>query len=140
MFCNQSLMDNLKLKPQVYNMKNTFINLILFFTAFPVLAVDGDTQSISIFGRMKGIAGTGGYETESSKPILEYAGNIIAILLGLLGVIFVFLIILAGYHWMMAGGDSGKIEKAKDEMWRAVIGLLIIVGAYAIQQYVFTRI
>jgi hypothetical protein len=76
--------------------------------------------------------------TETS--LFTYLGALVQVFLGVLGVIFVGLFIAAGYSWMMAGGDTAKIDKAKDSMWRAVIGLLIIIGAYAIQQYVFGRL
>ena len=57
--------------------------------------------------------------------------------LGLLAVIFVILMILAGYNWMTAGGDEQKVTKAKDTIRAAIIGLIIIVAAYAITFFVF---
>ncbi len=60
--------------------------------------------------------------------------------LGLLGIIFVFLIVLAGYNWMTSGGDEEKINKAKDSLSRAIIGIIIIIGAYAITYFVFSQI
>lgn len=57
--------------------------------------------------------------------------------LGLLAVIFVILMILAGYNWMTAGGDEQKVTKAKDTIRAAIIGLVIIVAAYAITFFVF---
>ena len=95
----------------------------------------------TILGRMASV-GDGSYETGTAteNTILEYAGKIVSVFLGMLGVIFIIIVISAGYTWMMAGGDSNKITQAKDKMWRAVIGLLIIVGAYAIQAYVFKNL
>lgn len=78
--------------------------------------------------------------TINEKSIFGLVGSLVAVFLGVLGVIFVILFITAGYNWMMAGGDTAKLDKAKDGMWRAIIGLLIIIGAYAIQQYVFWNI
>ena len=56
--------------------------------------------------------------------------------LGLLAVIFVILMILAGYNWMTAGGDEQKVTKAKDTIRRAIIGVIITAGAFAIWQFV----
>jgi amino acid transporter len=71
----------------------------------------------------------------SSLPdIIRYA---VQGFLGLLGIIFIILIIFAGYNWLTAGGDEEKVTKAKQTLTRAVIGLIIIVGAYAITYFVF---
>jgi hypothetical protein len=68
-------------------------------------------------------------------------GSIVAVVikafLGMLGVIFIILIVLAGYNWMTAAGDEQKVEKAKDEIKRAIIGLIIVTSAYAISYFVF---
>jgi cytochrome bd-type quinol oxidase subunit 2 len=66
------------------------------------------------------------------------AEAIISAFLSILGVIFVILIIIAGYNWMTAAGDEQKVTKAKDTIRRAIIGLIIIVAAYAITYFVFT--
>jgi cytochrome bd-type quinol oxidase subunit 2 len=58
----------------------------------------------------------------------------------ILGVIFVSLVIVAGYHWMIAQGAQDKIKEAKDSLRSAVIGLIITVGAYAIWDFVWTRL
>jgi amino acid transporter len=72
----------------------------------------------------------------------EGVGKIIAMaikgFLSLLGVIFIILILIVGYNWMTAAGDEEKIKKAKDTLRRAIIGLLIVVSAYAITYFVFT--
>ncbi|MFA7302070.1 MAG: hypothetical protein WC069_07195, partial [Candidatus Shapirobacteria bacterium] len=57
--------------------------------------------------------------------------------LGLLGIIFVILIIIAGFKWMNANGDEEKINKAKDTIKNAIIGLIIVVAAYSITYFVF---
>jgi hypothetical protein len=57
--------------------------------------------------------------------------------LSLLGIIFVILVLWAGYNWMTAGGDETKVTKAKATISRAIIGLIIIVAAYAITYFVF---
>jgi len=64
----------------------------------------------------------------------------ISAFLGLLGIIFVVLIVYAGYNWMMAGGDEEKVTKAKSTLTRAIIGLIIIVAAYSITYFVFNSL
>lgn len=60
--------------------------------------------------------------------------------LGLLGIIFLFLIIIAGYNWMTAAGDEEKVNKAKETIQRAIIGIIIIISAYAITYFVFKNL
>jgi hypothetical protein len=75
-----------------------------------------------------------GYVTDngSNSNLFALIGNVINIVLGILGVVFVILMVYAGYNWLTAMGDQAKVEKAKDTIWRAVIGLIIVVGSYAI--------
>lgn len=67
-------------------------------------------------------------------PIL--IGNLINALLGVLGIVFVLLTVYAGYLYMMAQGNVENTEKAKKLLAQAVIGLVIIVAAYSIAQFV----
>lgn len=60
--------------------------------------------------------------------------------LGLLGIIFLILIIYAGFNWMTAQGEEEKVTKAKETLQRAVIGLIIIIAAYSITYFVFNAL
>ncbi len=70
----------------------------------------------------------------------DVVGYVIKGFIALLGIIFVFLLVLDGYKWMMAGGDEEKVREAKDGIMRAVIGIIIVVSAYAITYFVFTNL
>lgn len=68
------------------------------------------------------------------------AANIIRSGLGLLGIVFVGLIIYAGVLWMTAQGEDKEVTKAKNVLTQAIIGLAITVGAYAITNFVITSL
>jgi hypothetical protein len=85
-------------------------------------------------------ANGGSYLFDQNTSIGSIVAVVIKAFLGLLGVIFIFLIVLAGYNWMTAAGDEQKVEKAKDEIKRAIIGLIIVTSAYAISYFVFKAI
>ncbi len=70
----------------------------------------------------------------------EVVATIIKGFLGLLGVIFIILIVIAGYNWMTAAGDEEKIKKATSTIRSAIIGLLIIIAAYSITYFVFQNL
>jgi hypothetical protein len=79
----------------------------------------------------------GGYQTTPLETVL---GTVISAFLGLLGVIFLVLIIYGGYVWLIARGDESKVEKAKNTIINSTIGLAIVLGAYAITYYILTAI
>lgn len=47
-------------------------------------------------------------------------------------VFFVVYLIIAGFEWLQAGGDAGKVTKAKDRMVNGAIGLLVMILATGI--------
>lgn len=48
------------------------------------------------------------------------------------GLYFLAVFVMAAFNWLSAGGDAGKVEKARDSMVNGLIGLTIIVASYAI--------
>ncbi|MDO8592851.1 MAG: hypothetical protein Q7R92_03750 [bacterium] len=85
-------------------------------------------------------AGTTGWGTPVNDPAADLPNlikDVVSVFLSLLGIIFLVLIIYAGYNWMTAQGDDEKVTKAKNTLTRAIIGLIIILAAYAITYFVF---
>jgi hypothetical protein len=39
-------------------------------------------------------------------------------------------------EWISAGGDSGKIQKARDKMTQGVVGMIVLVGTFVIAQLI----
>lgn len=62
--------------------------------------------------------------------------NLISTLLGVLtilgSIVFVVYFFLGAFKWISAGGDAGKIGQARDQMVQGVLGLVVIVAAYAV--------
>lgn len=61
-----------------------------------------------------------------------YLGDIIGIITALGALFFIVYSFLAAYQWVTAGGDSGKVEKAKDRFIWGTLGLVLIVASYSI--------
>lgn len=66
--------------------------------------------------------------------------NIIRIVLGFVGTIGVILVIYAGFLWMTAAGSEEKITKAKMILKNSVIGLALVLSAFAITSFVINNI
>ncbi|HZJ41598.1 MAG TPA: hypothetical protein VFD51_01095 [Patescibacteria group bacterium] len=63
------------------------------------------------------------------------AANIISIALGFLAVIFLGITIAAGFQYMTAGGNQEKTSKALALLKNAVIGLVIVLAAWALTRF-----
>lgn len=63
--------------------------------------------------------------------------RIINVFLGLLGIIAVSIIVYGGFTYMTSGGAEDKIANAKKIMINGVVGLTVILSAFAIVQFVF---
>lgn len=115
--------------------------LILFVFSSTVLAqplqnpesITGDGSNMEIFAESSGFNLGNGDGTGLSAII----ATVIKAFLGLLAIIFIVLMIYAGFTWMTAGGDEQKVTTAKETIKKAIIGLVIIISAYTITAFVF---
>ncbi len=103
-----------------------------FFAAFLFLAPPAFAQAPD-----DGFADAAGLASGDPRVLVA---NIIRIFLGLLGTIATLIILYAGFIWMTAGGDEERVARAKQILSRGVIGLIIIVFAYAIASFIITRL
>ena len=61
---------------------------------------------------------------------------IVYIVLSLVGIIFLLLMMYGGYLWMTAQGNDQQVEKAKRIIVSAILGLAIVMAAYAISWFI----
>lgn len=69
----------------------------------------------------------------------EIKSSIATIIIGILqyvGAIFLVLVVVGGIMWMVSGGNEQRVERAKKIITSAVIGLVIIMTAYAITLFI----
>ncbi len=66
--------------------------------------------------------------------------GIINAVIAVLGIVAVVVIIIGGIGYMTSSGDAGKVKKAKDTILYGVIGLVIVVLAFAIVNFVIANI
>ncbi len=70
------------------------------------------------------------------KDLRETVGSIIKVALGFLGVVAVVVVLIGGFQYMTAGGSEEKVGKARKWIISGIIGLAIILSAYAITSFV----
>lgn len=63
-------------------------------------------------------------------------GNVIGVLLGVLGLIFLVLVVYAGFLYLTAQGEEKNVKQAKAILTKAVIGMVLIASSYAITNLV----
>lgn len=68
------------------------------------------------------------------------AGEVVRILLTVVGIGFFVMMVYAGIRWMTARGEEEAVTKARKAMIAASIGLVIIVSAYGFSVLVTTRL
>jgi TRAP-type C4-dicarboxylate transport system permease small subunit len=70
----------------------------------------------------------------------EMAGSVINVALSVLGLVFLGYALYAGFKWMTAQGDEKAVTAAKDTIKNSVIGIIIIVAAFALTTFVMQQL
>ena len=123
--------------------KNIIIIIFLFFFLSPIFGHAANlNNAFTDIGPLEKVAGNdgAGYETSAENTVERMISKVITTALTFVGVVFLILAIYAGYNWMTAQGDEEKVTKAKDTLTAAIIGLVIVIAAYAISWYIINAI
>ena len=84
--------------------------------------------------------GNEAYDVTGAEDLNSIIGTVINTVLGLLGVIFLILLVYAGFLWMTAAGNDDKVTKAKQILTTSIIGLVIVLAAYSIAAFVVEQL
>ena len=97
-------------------------------------ALDGLEKSASqgYTGKVEGDIKAAGIMTSLPGTI----GKVVGVILSLIGIVFLILMIYGGFIWMLARGNDQEVVKAKNLIQSAIIGLIIVLVAYAITAYI----
>lgn len=89
------------------------------------------------FGDGGGIVTPGGYQPGSgiegsTSAVEKLISNVLVVLTIVAGLSFVIYFLLGGLNWITAGGDKGKVDKAKTMMTNGAIGIIVVAVSYAV--------
>ena len=73
------------------------------------------------------------------NSITELIAGVINALLGILGAITVAILVMSGFKYMTSS-NPGEVGQALEGIRNAIVGLMIIMGAFLITQYVITAL
>jgi uncharacterized membrane protein YjgN (DUF898 family) len=102
--------------------------------AHPVLADD------ALFNSQIGVNEIGSVYGNQKTDIRVVVVNIIQIVLGFLAIIFLVLIVFAGFRYMTAAGNEDQTKKAVAQIRDAAIGLFIVLASWTITIYIIRYI
>ena len=118
--------------------KRFFILLMVFVLFCAIVAMAPNALALDTITNLKTTANTGfgndyiGKQNDPSTII----GKVVGAGLAFIGVLFLILMIYGGFTWMLARGNEQEVTRAEDLIYSAVIGLVIVLAAYAITAYV----
>ncbi len=111
-----------------------FLFLLLFLSISPVSAQKTISDANSTLNT---VANRSGIE-KTDVPALS--GTLIKNALQLVGIIFFILVVYAGFRWMLARGKEEDINTARQTIIMATIGIVVVVGAYALVNFLTSRV
>ncbi len=130
---------NMKILDIKYLILLLFVLCSLFFVVVPVFSAT--PPAAPSFQNAAGEATTAATGAGVSTAAPEsYVANIVNVALSLVGVIFLILMVYGGYLWMIAKGDEQEVTKAKGVITMAVIGMAVVIMAYAFSKFVVDRL
>src|SRR3989344_3620757 len=78
-----------------------------------------------------------GFSSQDIKTTIE---NIVRIVVGFLGIITIIIILVGGFKWLASGGSEDKIAEAKKLISAGVVGLVVVLAAYAHATFVINSL
>lgn len=79
-----------------------------------------------------GVNQYGDYNDLTKTGLMGFANNILKMLIVGAGLFAFINIIIAGYTFLSAGGDSKKVEQAWSRIWMSLLGLLFVAGSFVL--------
>ncbi len=108
----------------------TLVALMALVILVPALAADyGLTET----------SGAIGYGSDTGN-IYTLINRVITIFLSMLAILFFGLMLYAGIRWMTSRGNEELATKAKETIEAAVLGLIVVILAYALVNFIFQRL
>ncbi len=121
-----------------YKKLQFFYILVAILIVFVNSAIAGPISNPNIIvNPAKEAAQQAKYEVGKKGSLGFTASIIVRGFLIILGTIFIGYLIYGGYVLMMAKGNQEEVTKAKDTITHALIGLIIVLSAYAITYFIF---
>jgi hypothetical protein len=87
----------------------------------------------------EGIQTASGEPCDTGSQLTNVIRNIINLFSIVVGVVAVIMIIIGGFRYVTAGGDSSNVSSAKNTIIYAVVGLIVVLLSQAIVRFVLEK-
>ncbi len=113
-------------------MKNLKKKILAFSVTVSSFFITTVPSFAAITNPVTGELGNDAEKAASGETFVYYFTTLwnTAVTIGAIAVLIMFL--WGALEWITAGGDSGKIEKARSRIMQSIIGLLILVSSFVI--------
>lgn len=74
----------------------------------------------------------------SGSIFTTYILRVIQFIISAGGIMVLLYFVWGAVEWITAGGDSSKIQKGRDKIVQAIIGMILLVGSFAIIGFINT--
>ncbi|OGJ37487.1 MAG: hypothetical protein A2383_00485 [Candidatus Pacebacteria bacterium RIFOXYB1_FULL_39_46] len=85
------------------------------------------------------VEGALGNDAEGAASGVTFANYFVTLWSAIIGIgaitVLVFFI-LGAFEWITSEGEKGKLEKARNRIMQAIIGLIILVGSFVILSFI----
>ena len=68
--------------------------------------------------------------------LMTIVKNLLNTTFGVVGVIAVIMMVIGGFHYMTSQGSPEKVQKGKNTILYGIVGLIIVLSAFAIVNFV----
>jgi len=122
-------------------LKSIIITTFTFCLSNLLLAKSASAQiTPAPLGNLHGLGPLGDVIDKLTPADVSPASNlftkVISTIIGLItivaGIWFLIQLLLAGFNWISSSGDKNKVQEAQHKITNSVIGLTIVVAAYAL--------
>ncbi|HTK60002.1 MAG TPA: pilin [Candidatus Baltobacteraceae bacterium] len=115
-------------------MRRLLAALALFLALVP-MAVPAHAQTSTNQGRTVVLTNPLG---TANVPTL--IGNILKAAIGIVGALALLIFVYGGFLWLTSAGEAGKVEKGKEAMKWAIVGLAVVFSSYALVSFVLSTL
>jgi len=129
------LINNCNLK----TMKRGLIKTIQIVTIVGLFIIPIATHAQYIQNGFDIASNIGGDEI-GTTDLRDVIINLVNVLLGFLGIIFIIIILWGGFQWMFSGGNDESVSSARSTLISGFIGIAIIITAFSIAQFVINAL
>ena len=76
----------------------------------------------------------------STTTVEQGFGNVITLLTTIAGLLVVVFLIWGGLQFVISDGDPKRIQNAKNTLLYAIVGLVLVIAAFAIESFITTNV